>query len=713
MPEKDNVSLRILVADDEPSTLAMYKGVLSPEFMSEKGLLELNALEAELFGTNAADVSAPSYELVMCSQGDEAVDEVEVSLKDNRPFAIAFLDVRMPPGPDGIQTAELIRGLDQDIEIVMVTAFSDIDSRGIGLRIPPAHKLLYIQKPFHPQEISQFTSALCAKWRMERDLEAYRRKLEKQAHERTLELSAVNRQLELEIAERMKSEERFRTLVELTSDWIWETDQDLVITDVDPKIKAFLGYEPDEVVGKPLSYFMAEDEARRAAAHAAINRGPFRGFRNTKIHKDGRHLSIETSGMPILDGGGRMVGYRGLDTDVTGKVQAEKERQALEKKLSRAEKMEAVGTLAGGVAHDLNNIMTGIIGYPDLLLERIPKDSPLRGLIITIKKSGEKAAAIVDDLLTLSRRGVPVREIVNLNSVITEYLDSPEYHRLRSFHPGIEVETDLDPRLPNITGSALHIYKTVMNLVSNAAEAIPGEGKILISTKSQYIETTLGGSEDMKTGDYSVLEVSDTGMGIRPEDIAMIFEPFYTKKKMGRSGTGLGMAVVWGTVKDHEGHIDVRSIVGKGTAFTLYFPVTRQVSSDDQPKLTFSDYFGKGELILLVSNEKDQRDIASTILKELDYSVYAVSSPGDAVEFLKKETVDLVVLDLPENLMMEGLGAFKEIRNIHPGQKAIMISGFYDAGRIEEAKKIGVGGYIKKPYSLEKIGVAVKKELFR
>ncbi|SPD74924.1 putative PAS/PAC sensor hybrid histidine kinase [uncultured Desulfobacterium sp.] len=584
MTETDNLPLfKILVADDEPSTLAMYKGVLSPECIGENGLLELNALETELFGKYTSIFLPPSYELVMCSQADEVVDAVKASLKDNRPFAIAFLDVRMPPGPDGVWAAEHIRKLDKDVEIVIVTAFSDIDSKDISRRVPPAHKLLYIQKPFHPQEIRQFTSALCAKWRLERDLQVYRSNLEKQAQKRTLELSAVNRQLELEIAERRKSEERYRTLVELTSDWIWETDENLVITEADPKVKALLGYDPDEIVGRPLSCLISEDDAERTMVHVTSNRGPFRGFRSSKIHKDGRRLVIETSGMPVWDGS-RIVGYRGLDTDVTAKVRAEKERQELEKKLARAEKMEAVGALAAGVAHDLNNIMTGIIGYPDLILKGILKDSPLRDLVTNIKKSGEKAAAIVDDLLTLSRRGVPVNEVVNINAVITEYLDSPECQKLRAFHPGVEVERYLDPLAPSISGSPIHIYKTVMNMVSNAAEAITGSGRVSISTRGRYIGEPLDVDEDMKAGDYSILEITDTGMGIPPEDISKIFEPFYTKKKMGRSGTGLGMAVVWGTVKDHNGHIEVKSIVGKGTTFTLYFPVAGPGASHDRSK---------------------------------------------------------------------------------------------------------------------------------
>ena len=238
--------------------------------------------------------------------------------------------------------------------------------------------------------------------------------------------------------------------------------------------------------------------------------------------------------------------------------------------------MEAIGTLAGGVAHDLNNILSGIVSYPELLLMDLPEDSPLRKPIETIKKSGEKAAAIVQDLLTLARRGVETTEVVNLNQIVTDYLGSPEFSKLQLNHPGITTRTRLDDDLLNIVGSPVHLSKTVMNLVTNAAEAMPDGGTIVIRTENRYLEAETVGYESAVTGDFVTLTVSDAGIGIPPEEMERIFEPFYTKKAMGRSGTGLGMAVVWGTVKDHRGHIDIRSAVGRGTDIALYFPATRR-----------------------------------------------------------------------------------------------------------------------------------------
>ncbi|MGD9160348.1 MAG: ATP-binding protein [Desulfobacteraceae bacterium] len=256
---------------------------------------------------------------------------------------------------------------------------------------------------------------------------------------------------------------------------------------------------------------------------------------------------------------------------------AEKEKNQLQLRLAQAEKMEAIGTLAGGVAHDLNNVLTGLINYPELLLIKMEENNPYRNYIQKIKRSGEKAASIVQDLLTLARRGVSVAKVTNIDHIVHEYLSSPECEKLMQYHPEVLIKTDFENNLLNILGPQIHLFQTVMNLVSNAAESMPDGGEIHISTKNIYIEGPTKDQDDLKEGDYVVLTVSDTGTGMTPEDMERVFEPFYTKKVMGRSGTGLGLAVVWGTIKDHNGHIDIKSTVGKGTTFRLFFPATREV----------------------------------------------------------------------------------------------------------------------------------------
>ncbi|MBC2717043.1 MAG: response regulator [Desulfobacteraceae bacterium] len=400
-----------------------------------------------------------------------------------------------------------------------------------------------------------------------------------------------------------------------------------------------------------------------------------------------------------------------LKHEIEDRKRAEEEKLKLQTKLQQAKKMEAIGTLAGGVAHDLNNVLSGIVGYPDLLLMQLPEDSSLRKPILTIQESGFKAAAIVQDLLTLARRGVATYEVLNLNDIISGYLESPEYEKLKSFYPDVEVEVNLEAGLLNILGSPIHILKVVMNLVSNSVEAIGEEGKISISTTNRYIDRPIVGYENVEQGDYVALVVSDSGTGIFPEDMERIFEPFYTKKKMGKSGTGLGMAVVWGTVKDHKGYIDVQSTEGKGTTFTLYFPVTRQEPAQDQVDLSIEDYTGRGQTILVVDDVKEQRELVSAMLKTLGYSVAVASSGEEAVGYLQNNSMDLLILDMIMVPGMDGLDTYKQILELHPGQKAIIASGYSETDRVKEAQRLGAEKYIKKPYTLEKIGLAVKEEL--
>jgi CheY-like chemotaxis protein/two-component sensor histidine kinase len=373
--------------------------------------------------------------------------------------------------------------------------------------------------------------------------------------------------------------------------------------------------------------------------------------------------------------------------------------------------MEAIGTLAGGVAHDLNNVLAAIVAYPDLLLLELPEGSPLRKSILAIKQSGERAAAIVQDLLTLARRGVNVTEVVNLNTIISELFDRREYQQLKEFHPNVEIETDLEEDLLNIIGSPVHLSKTVMNLISNAAESMPEGGKISITTKNKYLDKTMTGYETVKEGDYAVLSVSDNGAGISREYLEKIFEPFFTKKVMGRSGTGLGLAVVWGTVKDHNGYVDVETAEQKGTTFSLYFPVTRKEIESKEGPVSIEEYIGNGEKILVVDDVESQRGIATTILKKLNYIVEAVSSGEEAIEYMKGKSADLLILDMIMDPGIDGLETYKRILEIHPNQKAIIASGFSETDRVKEAQRSGAGTYIKKPYTLEKIGLAVKTEL--
>ncbi len=399
-----------------------------------------------------------------------------------------------------------------------------------------------------------------------------------------------------------------------------------------------------------------------------------------------------------------------LKYEIKERGRTEHERRILESKLLRSQKMEALGVLAGGVAHDLNNVLSAAVSYPDLLLMDLPENSPLREPILTIQESGERAAAIVQDLLTLARRGVVLTEVTNLNQVIQNFFKAPEFKELQRLYPKVAIKSNFETALMNIMGSPVHLLKIVMNLLENAAEAIADGGDIIISTHNRYIDKPIKGYDYINGGDYVVLSVLDTGSGISSGDLERIFEPFFTKKIMGRSGTGLGMAVVWGTVQDHNGYIDVTSTKDKGTEFTLYFPATRDETPQNKRQVTIEKYMAKGESILVVDDIKEQRIIASKMLTKLGYSVESVSSGEKAIEYLRENTVDLIVLDMIMDPGIDGLTTYKQILELHPNQKAIIASGFSETDRVKEVRKIGAGAYIKKPYTLEKIGMVVKAE---
>lgn len=401
----------------------------------------------------------------------------------------------------------------------------------------------------------------------------------------------------------------------------------------------------------------------------------------------------------------------GVVQDITTQHKAEEEKKELEARLARSQKMEALGLLAGGVAHDLNNVLSGIVSYPDMILMQLPADSDLQKPLSVMRDSGQKAAAIVQDLLTLARRGVTSVEILNLNDLIDEYLASPEFQKLQTYHPQVEIKVNQYNHLLNIKGAPVQLKKSLMNLVSNAAEALPKGGRVQISTQNRYIDRPLKGYTGINAGEYVVLGVEDNGSGICTEDLGRIFEPFFTKKKMGRSGTGLGLAVVWGTVEDHNGYINVSSSPGEGTLVELYLPMTHDDLEQPGDAIASQCYRGNGERILVVDDMETQRKITREMLNMLGYRVETVASGEEALTYLKDHTVDLVILDMIMAPGIDGLETYTRLRSLHPDQKTLIVSGFSETNRVKKAQRLGAGAYVKKPFSIQIIGLAIRREI--
>jgi PAS domain S-box-containing protein len=507
-----------------------------------------------------------------------------------------------------------------------------------------------------------------------------------------------------------ESEEKYRNLVERANDGVVIV-QDGTVEFANNRIADLFGYNIGEMHNTPFLDYVFPDERnrikelheRRIKEEDVPDIYEMQGF-----HKDGRKIDIEiNSGIITYHGKPAVLAFI---RDITGRKQAEEALRESEEKLARLNKMESLGLLAGGVAHDLNNVLSGVVSYPELILIDLPEDSKLRKPIETMQKSGHRAAAIVEDLLTVARGVATTKEPLDLNDLIGDYLNSPEFKKLEQFHPTVTVKTNLDTDLFKTGGSHVHIRKLIMNLVSNASEAIEGSGNVTISTMNRYIDRPLRGYDDVSTGEYVVLAVSDDGPGISSDDLERIFEPFYTKKVMGRSGTGLGLAVVWNVVQDHKGYIDVTTDENS-TTFELYFPITREEISGKDLSIPLKDYKGNGETVLVVDDVESQREISCKMLDALGYKTQAVSSGEEAVEFLKEHTIDLILLDMIMDSGINGRETYEQIIKIHPNQKAIIASGFAETDDVKEAQKLGAGQYIKKPLTLEKIGIAVRDEL--
>jgi len=566
-------------------------------------------------------------------------------------------------------------------------------------RMPDPERLIDTEEETLPESaVTEIDSLMSNFAVMKSALKSNFRELEKRSEETecvNVELKTKIRELETARKAVLESEGKALSMLNSITETLMLVDEEGTVLAANPSAAKRLEKPVEKIIGTRLSDLFPDAAISQDISEVFATGTPLR--REIEVQE---RIS-DTHYYPGFDSRGKVFQVAVFVLDITDK-------RRLESRLQRAEKMEALGTLAGGVAHDLNNILSGIVSYPDLLLLDLPKDSTLTKPIETIKKSGEKAAAIVQDLLTLSRRGAVVTEVVDLNEIVSEQLKSPEFKLLRSHHPLVRIESDLAINLLPIKGSSIHLSKMVMNLFSNAAEAMPDGGLLQVSTKNRYIDRPVEGYDEVQEGDYVVLTVSDRGVGIRPEDMRRIFEPFYSKKVMGRSGTGLGMAVVWGAVKDHHGYIDLQSTTGKGATISVYLPATRLELPVVPDGRTLEDLMGRGESILVVDDVAEQREIASRLLNRLGYAVTTASSGEEAVVKVKRNTPDLVLLDMIMAPGMDGLSTYEEILAFAPDQKAIIVSGFSETDRVRRALELGAGKYVKKPYSIETIGRAVK-----
>ncbi len=462
--------------------------------------------------------------------------------------------------------------------------------------------------------------------------------------------------------------------------------------------------QPDEFIGKSLAEVLPPDLARRTMTHLdqAFSSGTIQVYEYGLAFPQGeRHFeSRMIAGMPDC--------ALAVVRDITERKRSEAQEARLRERLEKAERMESLGILAGGVAHDLNNLLGPLVGYPELILAKLPADSPVRKYIESMRKAAVDATEVIQDLLTLARRGRYEMSPVDLNEVVQSCLQSSALRNLASRKPQVALHLNLCDSVAAISGSFPHLQKLVSNLVANAFEAMGTDGEITITTEHRTLDSLRSGYRKMEPGEYVILSVRDTGRGIMPDDLEKIFEPYYSKKKIGAGGTGLGLPVVYGVIKDHGGFYDVFSEVGCGSEFVVYF---KAIQAPAASRLSTDSTAGRGERLLVVDDDLAQRELAAELLCNFGYEVTTAANGHHAVRLLTDTTVDLLVLDMIMEEGFDGLDTYREVLKRHPGQRAVIVSGFSSTERVQEMLRLGAAAYIKKPYTQQALGQAVRGAL--
>ncbi len=498
-------------------------------------------------------------------------------------------------------------------------------------------------------------------------------------------------------------QERLKVLSEAAFEGIVLLEDGICLL-MNSQAEAIFGYRSKEIVGLPTTVLIARQDQQLVLDN--ISNQFNEPYEVVGERKDGSQFPLAIYGKS-LEYQGRVVRAAAL-RDLTKWKKRDAERMLLEEQLRRSQKMESIGLMAGGVAHDLNNILSGLVTYPELLLLNMPEADPLHDPLKAIQKAGERAAEVVTDLLTVARGVAMVIQPENLNGIVENYLQSPEFEKLAKNHPSVSIQCELAQDTPAILGSAVHVGKCLMNLVTNGAEAIQGEGKIQIRTYRSQVRKQRAEELLLAEGVYSVLAVGDSGTGISQQDMEHIFEPFYSRKVIGRSGTGLGLAVVWNTMQDHKGCVQLKSD-RYGSCFMLYFPVTDKEPENLVPDDDFSFLTGNGETILVVDDEPHQLAIAGQILGNLGYKVEKAESGEKAIKWLEGNNADLLILDMMMGQGMNGYETYTQAVQLKAGQKALIASGFSESDEVINTLRLGAGLYIKKPYSLGQLGRAVQQ----
>ena len=493
-------------------------------------------------------------------------------------------------------------------------------------------------------------------------------------------------------AEEALIEERhlLRTLMDNLPDVIYFKDRESRFTRINKAhAKGFGLSDPAQAIGKTDFDFFAEEHARQAFAdeQEIIRTGqPILAKEEKEAWPDGRETWVSTTKMPLRDANGNILGTFGVSRDVT-------ERKSLEGQLRQTAKIEAIGRLAGGVAHDFNNLLTIISGYGQLLQERLSPEA--LGPVEEILKASDRAATLTRQLLAFSRRQILAPQVLDLNSVVANM----EKMLGRLIGEDIELATVQQPGLGRVKADPGQIEQVIMNLVVNSRDAMPEGGKITIETANVHLDKTYARRHPGATpGPQVMLAVSDTGMGMDAETLTHVFEPFFTTKEKGK-GTGLGLATVYGIVKQSAGYIWVYSEPGRGSTFKIYLPRVEEPGREAEPAKAGSELAKGSETVLVVEDEEGVRSLVCETLESHGYKVLEARGADDALSIFEQyaEPIHLLLTDvvMPQ---MGGKELAKRLSSVHPETKVLYMSGYTDNAIVRHGVLEGGTPFLQKPF---------------
>jgi PAS domain S-box-containing protein len=497
------------------------------------------------------------------------------------------------------------------------------------------------------------------------------------------------------------SEERFRSILETTHEGVLLCDAAGVVTYANRRIGEILGRPIEEVAGRTLKEFLGEEDRSRSREifrrrHAGVIPGDTRMLR-----RDGSEVRVQVSTSPLHDERGEFAGMVGMVTDMT-------EVRLLEEQLRQSQKMEAVGLLAGGIAHDFNNLLTVILGYTGLILDTDDLPAHRKEQVRTVESAGMRAAGLVQQLLAFSRRQVLHPERVDLNAVLRE----TERMLGRIIGEDVALEFRPDPDLPAVLADPGQVVQMVMNLAVNARDAMPGGGTLTLATRSEVLPSARAlAAGPLEAGRYAVLEVADTGFGMDEATKSRIFEPFFTTKAPGK-GTGLGLATVYGIVRQSGGGIDVETSPGSGTRFRVLLPALEGGAVGPAPAAEAAAAAGGAETILLVEDETAVRAFVREVLESAGYRVLEVADALQAPEAARRHEgpIHLVLSDvvMPGATGPEVVSA---VRAVRPGVAAILASGYAQHEALTRALEDATCGFLSKPFTMPRLLGEVRRVL--